>query len=241
MNAGALNTDLDGNGTVDLSLLPVVGDIVTLPVLKSPLTVTANNKTITLGSSIPVLTATLVGFLGNDTATSSVTGSPVCTTTATSASSPGVYSVTCTIGTLASTKYDFVTFTAGTLTLLYKWSGFTQPINDTAYNPTQSMSVFKGGSTVPVKFQLKNANGTSVQSVTAPVWLTPQKGSIMSASIDESTYSDPATSGSIFKWDSASQQYIYNWSTKGLTTGYWYRIYTKLEDGTTQSVVVGLR
>jgi hypothetical protein len=103
------------------------------------------------------------------------------------------------------------------------------------------MSVFKGGSTVPVKFQLKNASDTPVQSSISPVWLTPQRGAPMSASIDESTYSDLAISGTTFRWDSVTQQYVYNWSTKGLVTGYWYKISVSLDDGTMRSVVVGLR
>jgi pimeloyl-ACP methyl ester carboxylesterase len=241
VNASPLHVDTNGDGTIDHNLTAVLGGEVSLPTPKPPLTVTANNKTIMLGASIPSLTATLSGFQNGDTATSSVTGSPGCTTTATMASPVGVYPITCTIGTLLSDKYNFTAFATSTLTIIYKWSGFLQPINDVAYNPTQSMSVFRGGSTVPVKFQLKNTSGTSVQAFTAPIWLTPQKGSVMSASIDESTYSDPATSGTIFKWDSTSQQYIYNWSTKGLTVGYWYRIYVKLEGGTVQSVVVGVR
>jgi hypothetical protein len=63
----------------------------------------------------------------------------------------------------------------------------------------------------------------------------------MSAPIDESTYSLPATTGTEFKWDPASQQYIYNWSTKGLTTGYWYKIAVKLDDGNMYSVTIGLK
>lgn len=240
-NASPLHIDANGDGAIEYSLTAVLGGEVTLPAPKLPLTVTALNKTITLGAPIPLFTATLSGFQNGDTATSSVTGSPSCTTTATTASVVGVYPVTCTIGTLTSPKYDFTTFAPGTLTILYKWSGFLQPINDTVYNPTQSLSVFKGGSTVPVKFQLKNASGTLVQSASSPIWLTPQKLSPMSALIDESMYSDPTTSGLTFRWDSVSQQYVYNWSTKGLITGYWYRIYVKLEDGTMQSVVVGIR
>ncbi len=72
-------------------------------------------------------------------------------------------------------------------------------------------------------------------------WLSPQKGSAMSATVDEITYSDPATSGTSYRLDPTSQQYIYNWSTKGLAPGYWYRIYAKLDDGTVRSIVVGLR
>jgi hypothetical protein len=101
--------------------------------------------------------------------------------------------------------------------------------------------VFKGGSTIPVKFPLKNANGAIVQTSTLPIWLSPQKGSVMSASIDESVYSVSATGGTTYRYDATTQQYIYNWSTKGLAAGYWYRVYAKLEDGNTYSVMVGLR
>jgi hypothetical protein len=123
----------------------------------------------------------------------------------------------------------------------YRFTGFLQPINDTAVNPAQGLSVFKGGNTIPVKFQLMNASGTPIQAKTLPLWLTPQKLSAMNASVDESSYTDSGTSGSTFKWDSVSKQYIYNWNTKGFMTGYWYRLYAKLDDGTIQGVIVGLR
>ncbi|MDO8520892.1 MAG: PxKF domain-containing protein [bacterium] len=123
----------------------------------------------------------------------------------------------------------------------YRFGGFLQPINDTAYNASQSLSVFKGGSTIPVKFQLKNASGVPIQASTSPMWLTPQKGTPMNAPLDESSYADLATSSTTFRYDLIDQQYIYNWSTKGFPAGYWYRIYVKLDDGTTQSVMVGLR
>jgi pimeloyl-ACP methyl ester carboxylesterase len=123
----------------------------------------------------------------------------------------------------------------------YRWDGFLQPINDTAHQVGQSLSVFKAGSTVPVKFQLKKTDGTPIQATTTPIWLTPQKGVAMSAPVGESIYSDPGTTGSVFKWDPAAQQYLYNWSTKGLAAGYWYRIYVKLDDGNTYSVTIGLK
>lgn len=237
-NASNLDIDEDGNGTIDFSLAPKVGEMVMLP--KPKITVTANNKTMILAATLPVFTAVLSGFQNSDTASTSVTGAPSCSTTATQNSPIGTYSIVCTIGTLASVKYDF-TFAPGTLAIIYNWQGFNQPINDTAYHGTQALSVFKGGSTIPVKFQLMNASGTTLQASSAPLWLQPQKGSAMSVAVDESTYSDPATSGTTFKWDATSQQYIYNWSTKGLTVGYWYRISAKLEDGAMQSVTVGIR
>ncbi len=234
-----MQIDRDGNGVMDFSLPPQPNGVVTMP--KPALTITANSQMVFLGSQLPLLTATMSGFVDGDVVSTSILGVPQCTTTATSTSSVGTYSIHCTIGTLSSDTYEFTTFAAGTLKVLYRFNGFTQPINDTVYNPTQSMSVFKGGSTVPVKFQLKNASGTAVQSSASPIWLTPQKLSTMSAPIDESAYSDPASSGSTFKWDSTSQQYIYNWSTKGLAAGYWYRLSAKLEDGILYAVMVGVR
>ena len=94
---------------------------------------------------------------------------------------------------------------------------------------------------MPVKFQLKDASGNPVEASVAPVWLSPQKGGALSAAVDESVYSYPASSGNAFKYDAASQQYVYNWSTKGLASGYWYKISVKLDDGTIRSVVLGIK
>ena len=132
-------------------------------------------------------------------------------------------------------------FVQGTLKIIYRFDGFLQPINDTAHQIGQMLSVFKFGSTVPVKLQLKKADGTVVQATTLPTWLPPQKGGSMSVPVDESVYTDPGTSGNVFKFDTLSQQYQYNWNTKGLASGYWYKIFVQLNDGTIQSVTIGLK
>jgi hypothetical protein len=152
----------------------------------------------------------------------------------------GPKSVTCTATDLAgNTNSKAVSYN-----FMYRFDGFLQPINDTAHttycgSPCVA-SIFKGGSTVPVKFQLKDANGNVVQSASLPVWITPVKGGSTSASIDESVYSDPATSGTTYRWDGVSQ-YIYNWSTKGFATGFYWRIGLTLDDGQTYYVYIGLR
>ena len=233
----ALKIDKNGDGAIDLELAPKLNDIVSVP--KYPLTITADDKTMTLGGAPPSLTATITGFVDSETlATSDIEGAAECSV---DSFSVGPHEITCAIGTMESKKYEFATFVPGILSVVYKWSGFTQPINDTAQYPNQTASIFKAGSTVPVKFQLKKSNGTPIQASSTPRWLAPQKGSSMNASIDESVYTASGTSGSSYRWDAASQQYIYNWSTKGLAAGYWYRIYAQLDDGKTYSVVVGLR
>lgn len=128
-----------------------------------------------------------------------------------------------------------------TVVVKYRFDGFLQPINDTAHQIGQDVSVFKAGSTVPVKFQLKRADGTVVRANAEPIWSIPVKGLPMNAAIDEGVYTLAPTSGLIYRWDSIDQQYIYNWSTKGLEAGYWYHISASLDDGSTYTVTVGLR
>ncbi len=130
---------------------------------------------------------------------------------------------------------------SGAYTVIYKWEGFLQPINDTAHQVGTSTSIFKAGSTVPAKFQLKKADGTVVQANTAPAWLTPAKGSATSAAVDEAAYSDPATSGSTFSWSSTDSQYRYNYGTAKTQANYYWRIGTKLDDGQIYYVNLGLR
>jgi N-acetylneuraminic acid mutarotase len=122
---------------------------------------------------------------------------------------------------------------------LYRWDGFLQPIDDTAHEVGASTSIFKAGSTVPVKFQLKDAAGNVVQATSLPQWVAPVRGGPTTAPVDEAVYTAPATSGNTYNW--GEQQYSYNWSTKGLDAGYYYRIGVRLDDGQSYYVNIGLR
>jgi hypothetical protein len=89
-----------------------------LTITKAPLTVTADNQTTLFGAAIPALTATISGFVsGQTSATSGVSGSPACVTTAISTSPGGTYPITCTAGSLAAANYSFAKFVPGTLTV----------------------------------------------------------------------------------------------------------------------------
>ena len=140
------------------------------------------------------------------------------------------------------TDYDLEPKLNGVVTVpTYIFSGFSQPINDTNYYPELKQSVFKSGSTIPVKFQLRNYLGTIIQADALPIWAEPKRLSSISASVDESVYSVTATTGNTYRWDSENQQYIYNWKTKGFLAGYLYEISAQLDDGYTYSVTVGLK
>jgi hypothetical protein len=111
---------------------------------RTPLTVTADNVQMELGSPVPTLTATLSGFMAPDTATTSdITGSPSCTTTANSGSAPGTYPIVCTQGTLESPhNYAFTFFVTGTLTVVDFTNpavAITAPIDGHTYLKSQSV------------------------------------------------------------------------------------------------------
>jgi sugar lactone lactonase YvrE len=87
----------------------------TLTVNKATLTVTADIKSMTYGGTVPSLTASYNGFVNGDTA-AVLTGAPALTTTATSSSNAGDYTITAAQGTLTTTNYT-LTFANGTLTI----------------------------------------------------------------------------------------------------------------------------
>ena len=84
------------------------------------------------------------------------------------ASGVGTFTYTAT----AKDKAGNVETVEGTYRVIYGWDGFQQPINDTAHQVGASTSIFKAGSTVPVKLELSKADGTLVQPASAPKWIT---------------------------------------------------------------------
>jgi trimeric autotransporter adhesin len=88
-----------------------VGQNVT--VAKAALSITAVSETMAAGQAVPALTASYNGFVNGDSV-ASLTTPPVLSTTATSASPPGVYSITASGAT--SPNYT-ITFVPGSLTV----------------------------------------------------------------------------------------------------------------------------
>ncbi len=169
-------------------------------------------------------------------ASDSFSGLASCAVTVGGGNSNGVGTFTWTA--TAKDKAGNVSTATGSYKVIYAYDGFLQPINDTAHQVGTTTSVFKAGSTVPVKLVLKNAAGAIVQPAVAPEWLTPVKGSSMTAPVDESVYTASADSGTSFRPDSG--QWIYNWKTGSAGGNYW-RIGVRLDDGQVYYVNIGLR
>lgn len=96
----------------------------------------------------------------------------------------------------------------------------------------------KLGSAVPVRFQLRDSSGNPITNATARIFVAKIIGEIVGPEMaGEPTGSN---GGNLFKYDSASQQYVFSLSTKGLSAGQW-RIRVAVDDGPSAQTMVMLR
>jgi hypothetical protein len=103
--AGTVTVFADQSG--DSTYGPAPQIVQSFTVALASLTVTAQNQSMTYGAALPTLTSTTTGFVNGDSA-GVVTGAPALTTTATSTSPVGSYTITAAKGTLAAANYNFV-------------------------------------------------------------------------------------------------------------------------------------
>lgn len=91
------------------------------------------------------------------------------------------------------------------------------------------------GSTVPVKFTLKDAAGLSMTNVVAELYLAKQSATnVWGDEITATSISMPKDSN-LFRYDAQGGQYMYNLDTKSLSAGTW-QLRIKLDDGTTHTM-----
>jgi hypothetical protein len=116
------------------------------------------------------------------------------------------------------------------VTVAYSWSGVLQPINP------DGTSIFKLGSTVPVKFALTGAS-QCLDGGNFKLYLT-KLSSAASGTEVEAVSTSAADSGNTFRYSGG--QYQFNLSTKGLTAGLW-QLRIDLGDGSTNLVQFSLK
>lgn len=125
---------------------------------------------------------------------------------------------------------SFSVFALATVPVL---EGFSSPIN----MPPNEMSVFKKGSTVPVKFRLLDpVTGGAVPDALATIW-AQQVSMGVPADVNEELVSTQPDGGNLFRYDPQEEQYIFNLSTKYLRTGF-YRVHASAVGGLVEQWVV---
>ncbi|HEX3235655.1 MAG TPA: YDG domain-containing protein [Gemmatimonadales bacterium] len=118
---------------------------------------------------------------------------------------------------------------AGAMKVLYNVAAghsFLQPINPNL--TTGNRSSFKIGSTIPTKFQLFKADGTTPITSAVATIAVVKLDNTAETPINEDLITSPADDGINFR--PSSGQFIFNLSTKNWTAGT-YRIIANLDDG----------
>jgi hypothetical protein len=124
------------------------------------------------------------------------------------------------------------------------YNGVLQPINMTG-----TPSIFKLGSTVPVKFTLA-CGQTSYGNAVANLFVK-KSDSTVAGDVNEAISTSASTTGSLFRYDAMSGQYIFNLSTKSgytdmngntqsFSAGTWI-ITIKFADGTTKTATFDIK
>ena len=117
----------------------------------------------------------------------------------------------------------------------YVFGGFQQPIN------SDGSSIFKAGSTIPVKIILTNCSGQSISTATVTIAVYKISNAVLGNELELLIDSSGnANTGNLFRYDAAAGQYIYNLSTKGYTKGT-YGVYATPDNGQSYSVVFSLK
>ena len=112
------------------------------------------------------------------------------------------------------------------------WSHVLQPVN------TEGSSIFKLGSTVPVKFQLTGASA-GIKDLQARLYFK-RVGPGVDGKELEAVSTSGATAGNLFRYDATAGQYLFNLNTKTLSTGT-YQLRIELGDGVARTVAISLR
>jgi lysophospholipase L1-like esterase len=118
-------------------------------------------------------------------------------------------------------------------TVAYDYSGIAQPVNP------DGSSVFRAGSTVPLKFTLSDGQGTRQSTATPVLSVRRVSASIVGTEVEDVAEEAPS-SGNRFAWSSTEGRYHYNLSTKGLQSGT-YHLTITLDGGQSHVERVSLR
>jgi hypothetical protein len=154
------------------------------------------------------------------------TSVPVTVTGAVYTGVAGTYELTYT----ATDSHNNSASVTRTVNVIYAWSGFDEPVN------ADGKSIFKLNSTIPLKFSL-TGGCSEITNLVARLYLAKVSNSIVGTEMEAISTSN-ADTGNVFRYSGGN--YMYNLSTKGLSTGTW-QLRVDLGDGAIHAYTISIK
>jgi hypothetical protein len=184
----------------------------------------SNGATYTLGA-VPVASCSTTDFASGVAipATLSISGGTARGVGHFTATCSGAKDVAGNLAAPVSASYD----------VHYAFNGFLSPLT-----PGPSAGSFNAGRTLPLKWQLRNAQGRSIHARSAILAVQAAANSTCQLGGEGARFT--VTSRGEDELEVEDGMFHLNWNTKGLATGC-YSLLLSLDDGTTRSAVLRLR
>ena len=207
-------------------------------------TITKANQSINWTNPAPIIVGTALGSTQLNAAVTAVAGGTApgqLTYTPGAGTVLGVGSNQLRVDAAGTLNYNPATKTVN-ITVSYSTAACLGDLGHSILQPINmdGSSTFKQGSTVPAKFRVCDASGHSIGTagVVTSFNLVQVVNGVVSTSVDEAVVS--TTPDTSFRWDATAQQWIFNISTKPLSTQSTYIYAIGLNDGSTIMFRYGL-
>ena len=140
---------------------------------------------------------------------------------------PGATTVNCT-ATDAAGNTSTGSFT---VTVSFGWNGFFAPVDNNG-----TVNLIKGGQSVPLKWNVPNGSGGWIGSL-AIISSVKQTTVTCASGAPADEIEAPTSGATSLRYDTAANQYIYNWQSPKTPVGACYRLSVNLTDGSSRTAM----
>ncbi len=224
----------EGVHSVTAKATDVAGNDATSSAVSITIDTTAPSLTVPADISVGATSASGAVVTYTASATDSVDGSvtPTCTPSSGSTFQLGETTVNCSAKDAAGNEATGSFKVKVTVTL----KGFYQPV-DMSTGSTPVYNTVKGGSTVPLKFEVFGANNAELTDTSIISQPLSSKQINCASGATEAVIEQTATGGTSLRYDSSAGQFIYNWQTPKGPVGSCYQVTVSPVSGSGDAII----
>ncbi len=225
-----LNMDSNGDGVIDSAIQPnaVLSGSQSADITPPTITMPNIASTTIIGTPLTFVFSATDDLSGVATTTAILDGAPIANNATLSnlAVGPHTFQVRA-IDNAGNPAVSSLPFS-----VIYQFGGFLPPVK------SDGSGLYNLGRTLPIKFQLINASGSFISTATAQLFVAKTQDNVVGTD-EVALPTGNADIGNTFRYDTASNQYVFNLDTGVLSVGTW-QLKAILDDGTSRIVPISL-